>query len=369
MVEVEISRGALQSNARALRGLAGKAQVAAVVKGNAYGHGLAETVASLEDLVDAFQVDDIEELRRLRELTGKRALVFGYVQKSDLREAIDLGCELTLYDLERIPVLREIGAARGERVRVHLKFDCLLGRQGVLPSEAPQILAALSHAPEIEVVGAYTHFADIEDSEDLSHALEQAAVFDALFAQAESALGPLGRHLSATSGLMTYEALRPNDLVRLGIGLYGLYPSARLEIEQARLGLRPVMRWRTKLAQVKTVPAGFPIGYGRTFVTERETRIGIVPCGYSDGLVRAFSNSGEVLVGGIRRRILGRVAMNMFAVDLSEGPAPSQEDEVVLLGAQGEERLTAEELAAKIRTINYEITTLVSPLLTRTVSP
>lgn len=357
-----MSASALRHNLAALKTLVpDEAKVAAVVKGNAYGHGMREVVQVLDGLVDYFQVDDLDELRLLRTVTQTPVLLLGYVPRDSVREAIALGAELTVYDVDRL------GEMRG--ARVHLKIDALLGRQGILPSQVTETVALIRESGA-ELAGVYGHYANIEDTTDLGHANSQRSVFDEAYALVEAA-GFLGiaRHLSATSGLMTMEGpgARANDVVRLGVGLYGLYPSEALARTHASLKLLPVMQWVSHLAQVKTLPVGHPIGYGLTFITEREMRVGIVPQGYSDGFVRSLSSCGEVLVGGSRCRVLGRVAMNMFAIDLSSVPDAKPEDEVVLLGAQAGERITAEQVAARTGTINYEATTRISPLLPRLV--
>jgi len=216
----------------------------------------------------------------------------------------------------------------------------------------------------VELVSAYAHFANIEDTTDLGHAFDQVDAFDACWELLRSQGWPdVGRHLSATSGAMTID--KGNSLVRLGLGLYGMYPSASLARRHADLDLQPAMRWVSHLAQVKTLPAHHPVGYGLTFITPREMRIGIVPQGYADGYDRGLSNSGEVLVHGTRCSVLGRVAMNMFAVDLTSASDAVAEDEVVLLGTQGSERITAEEIASRLGTINYEVTTRISSQLPR----
>jgi len=332
-------------------------KIAAVVKGNAYGHGLAEVVSVLEPVVDYWQIDDIEELRALRALSNKPALLLGYVRREDVAEAVRLGAELSIYDTER---LVELAGAR-----VHLKIDALLGRQGILPAQVDCYLDELAQH-QVELVGVYGHYANIEDTTDLVHAQAQREVFERAFGKVQVRYPGVKRHLSATSGLMTMEPSE-NDILRLGIGLYGLYPSVPLARSHGHLQLRPVMRWVSHLAQVKELPERHPVGYGLTYFTPRAMPIGIVPQGYADGYDRGLSNSGEVLVGGKRCPVIGRVAMNMFAVDLSAVPAAKAEDEVVLLGDQGAERITAEEIAARIGTINYEIPTRVSALLPRRV--
>jgi len=266
--------------------------------------------------------------------------------------------------LERLPMLISAGRKLGAKPKLHLKIDALLGRQGVVPDGLPKMVEALREADGVEVVAAYAHFANIEDTTDLGHAAAQMRVFeDCLNYLARQGFSEIGRHMSATSGLMTVE--NGNDLVRLGIGMYGMYPSESLAQRHSSLQLDPVMRWVTHLAQVKDLPAGHPVGYGLTYITPEAMRVGIVPQGYSDGYDRGLSSNGEVLVHGERCPVLGRVAMNMFTVDLSRVPDAKVEDEVVLLGKQGKARIAAEELAAKIGTINYEVTARVSSLLAR----
>lgn len=155
----------------------------------------------------------------------------------------------------------------------------------------------------------------------------------------------------------------------IGIGMYGLWPSEDLRVQHKdRIELKPVMRWVSHIAQIKTLPTGYTIGYGLTYTTDRPTKIAVIPQGYSDGYDRGLSNRGEVLIHGQRCQILGRVAMNMFVVDVSHLDTVSVEDEVVLLGSQGNDSITAEELAERIDTINYEIVARISPFLNRVVN-
>lgn len=370
---IEISRAAFEHNVGTLRHAMQRraseakwswnAWLAAVVKANAYGHGLEEVVAILEGHVDYFQVDDVDELRRLRPLTSEIILVYGYVPISQIEEASGLSGELTVYDVSQLRELARIGGAM-----YSVKIDALLGRQGVLPDEVDEFVEEIVRLKLNPPISVYAHYANIEDTTDLTHADAQEAAFLAAYAKFEERWEGIGQHISATSGLMAHEDPRTGtSMIRLGIGLYGLYPSAPLARSHAELDLRPVMRWVSHLAQVKSLPAGHPVGYGLTYRTTKPTKIGIVPQGYSDGYDRGLSNVGEVLVHGRRCPVIGRVAMNMFAVDLTPAPDARAEDEVVLLGAQGEDRITAEEIAAKLGTINYEVVARVSPLLPREV--
>lgn len=367
IAQIEISKDALLHNLAQLRALQPAAQIGAVVKGNAYGHGAREVASVLEGHADLFFLDDLDELRSLRQVTQKPVMLLGYVPRDEVEEAVGLDATLAFYDPDRLPALQKASQLLGKPARVHLKIDAMLGRQGVVPRDLPPVIEQLKKFPKVSLEGVYAHFGNIEDTTDLSHAQAQVEIFEeAVDLLCQAGWRNLSRHISSTSGMMVYERqAKKNDIVRLGVGLYGLYPSEALARSFQDLDLRPVMRWSTKLAQVKTLPVGHPVGYGLTYFTSRETRIGIVPQGYCDGYDRGLSSVGDVLVRGERCPVIGRIAMNMFAIDLSRVPDAQAEDEVVLLGAQGEQRISAEEIARRIGTINYEVVTRVSPLLKR----
>jgi alanine racemase len=367
---LEISKESLLHNVAVFRSLlADKVEIVAVVKANAYGHGLEQVVLAVENEVDYFQVDDIEELRQLRKLTSKPALLLGYVQPADMEGVVSLGAEISIFTIRQLESLRALPAT-DRPILVHLAVDSLLGREGVLPSELPQFIGHLKECLGVQVVGAYSHFANIEDTSDFSHAQRQIDTFNQAVSSLEAEGYPgLKTHLSATSGVLAYEQGTPkNVMVRLGIGLYGIWPSAELEDRCKNIELRPAARWVSHVAQVKRLPANHPIGYGLTFVTPQEMAVALIPQGYSDGYDRGLSNCGELLIRGMRCRILGRVAMNMFMVDVSDIKGINEGDEVVLLGEQGEDRISAEEIAQRLGTINYEVVARVSPLLPRRLS-
>jgi len=369
---LEISNGNLIHNFKTLRDfLDGKTKIVSVVKANAYGHGQDEVVEILEPLTDYFGIDDIEELRRLRAVSKKPALVLGYVAKEELEEAVELDAILVVYDLERAGILDKIGKKTGRKVKTHVKIDAALGRQGILVSEADFFAGELAKFENIEVEAVYAHFANIEDTSDFSHAQKQIEEFrKAVEIFKENGFGKIMSHISATSGVLAYDQDKGlSDIVRPGIGLYGMWPSEdlRKKLESGKLDFKPVMRWVSHVAQVKTLPPNYSIGYGLTYVTEVAMKVAVIPQGYSDGYDRGLSNKGEVLIGGTRCPVLGRVAMNIFVVDVSHLSGVKAEDEAVLLGGQGDEFITAEELAGKLETINYEITTRISPLLPRVV--
>lgn len=367
---LEISRENLVHNFAQISSLVSPGvKIAAVIKANAYGHGQNEVAVALEKHADYFQVDDIEELRLLRKISDKETLVLGYVAKEDLAEAVELGGILGVYDAARLEILDRIAGGLGKEATVHLKLDACLGRQGVLEQDLADFIVKLKKLKNIRLEGVYSHFANIEDTGDFSHAQKQLDAFERMCgALCLAGYEGFRRHISASSGVMVYEkSLGRSDIVRPGISLYGMWPSGELEekYKGEDLSLRAALRWVSHLAQVKNIPQGYSVGYGLTFVAPKDMKIAIVPQGYSDGFDRGLSNCGEVLIHGKRCPVIGRVAMNMFAVDVSDLREVKAEDEVVLLGQQGGERISAEEIAQKLGTINYEITTRISPLLPR----
>lgn len=347
-------------------------KIAVVVKANAYGHGVKEIVSILDSLnpsPDYYQIDDMLELREIRQYTQKPVLVFGFVEPSHFAEFVNLDAILGIYDLEIARQLNSTARQNNKIVKVHVKIDSLLGRQGILKEDAEDFFLTLKELHNLNVEAIYSHFSNIEDVDDLNHAKSQ---FENLISVKDIAIKigfeNIFHHISATGGFMTNnEGLWGGGIARIGIGLYGLWPSDELKLKYFdQFNLKPVMRWTSHLVQVKTVPENYPIGYGCTYVTKKPTKIAVVPQGYSDGYNRSFSNKKEVLVSGKRCKILGRVAMNMFVIEIPDTLKAKRDDEVVLLGKQGSEEITAEELAGD-ETINYEIVTRVWPKLPRII--
>ncbi len=369
---IEISRNNLIHNFNQIRSLVHpNTKIVSVVKANAYGHGLKEIVSLLENLTDYFQVDDIIELREVRKISKKPILVLGYVAIGDLEEALKLDAILAIYDEHRLNKINNIAKKYKKSALVHIKIDAYLGRQGIMLSEIDSFAEKIKTYEYIKVDGIYSHFANIEDTKDFSHAQKQITAYEkALEIFKIHGFTNVLNHISATSGILAYEkGTGKNNLVRLGIGLYGMWPSVDLkQTYQKAVNFKPVIRWISHIAQLKNVPKAYPIGYGLTYITKRPTRLAIIPQGYSDGYDRGLSNKGHVLIHGKKCKILGRVAMNMFAVDVTKIHEVKVEDEVVILGSQKNERISAEEIANQIGTINYEVTTRISPLLPRLLS-
>lgn len=368
---IELSKENLRHNVAALKKLcAPQTKIAAVIKGNAYGHYQNLIATLLEKNVDYFQVDDLEELQLLRKVSKKPTLVLGYVPLTELTKLVALKAIPGIYSIEQLNMLNKIGSEQNKKIAVHIKIDALLGRQGILSKEIPNFIKTLKNCTGIKVDGIYSHFSNIEDTSDFTHAQKQLDNFKKTVESFKKAgFKDFKTHISATSGLIVYDSRNPEfDIVRLGIGLYGLWPSEDLKTRFShKLELKPVLRWVTHIAQIKILPKNFPIGYGLTYVTTKPTKVAVIPQGYSDGYDRGLSNIGEVLIRGKRCPVLGRVAMNMFVVNVSHVKNVNLEDEVVLLGKRGNEEITAEEIAQKLGTINYEVVTRISPLLSRVV--
>jgi alanine racemase len=369
---VELSEKNLIYNIKQFKSLAKKGtKFSVAIKGNAYGHGLKEVAKILELYVEYFQIDSVEELESLRKVSKKETLVLGYVQDSDLIRAIKLKCIFSVFSIKELRKINALAKKIKIKQKVHIPVDAYLGREGFLLRELPKVFAEIKKCKNIKLTGIYAHFANIEDTTDFSHAQKQITEYEKAVKLSEQfGFKKLKTHISATSGLLVYEKKRGiHPLIRLGIGVYGMWPSSYLQkiYEKKKFYLKPVLSWKTKIAQIKILPKGNTIGYGLTYKTKRETKVAIIPQGYADGFPRALSNKGEVLIHGTRYKILGRVMMNMFVVDVSYIKNVQLEDEIVLLGVQNKEKITAEEIAENSDTINYEVTTRISALLPRIV--
>lgn len=357
----EVDLDALKANVGAFKQHVGpQVEIMAVVKANAYGHGAVPVArAVLEAGATRLAVHRVDEGVALRR-AGITApiLLLGYapVAAADAVVAYQLTPTVTTHGFA------EALAARAERpVQVHVKVDTGMGRYGLLPEEVVDFVRSLRHIPRVVVDGIFTHFATA-DAADQTHARRQLAVFrDVLAALDRAGLHIPFRHACNSAATLTlpeahFQAVRP------GIALYGLLPSDEWD---PPFPLQPVLTLKSRVVRLRTLPPGSAIGYGRTFVTQRPTRVALVPIGYGDGYHRLLSNRGAVLVRGRRAPILGRVSMDQIVVDVSGIPGVHLEEEVVIIGTQGEQTVRAEDVARWAETINYEVTTSLLPRVTR----
>ncbi|WP_327269337.1 alanine racemase [Streptomyces sp. NBC_01218] len=363
----EIDLAALRANVRALLARAGGAQLMAVVKSDAYGHGAVPCArAALEAGATWLGTATPQEALALRAAgLGGRVMCWLWTPGGPWREAIEADIDVSVSGLW---ALREAVAAAGEAgrtARVHLKVDTGLGRNGCQPADWPELVAEARTAEEtgaVRVTGLWSHFACADEPGHPSIAA-QLKVFRDMVAYAEKAgVEPEVRHLANSPATLTVPESH-FDLVRTGIAMYGISPSPELGTP-ADFGLRPVMTLSASVALVKQVPAGHGISYGHHYTTPSETTLALVPLGYADGIPRHASGRGPVLVAGRVRTVAGRVAMDQFVVDL-EGDRTEPGAEAVLFGPGDRGEPTAEEWAVAADTIAYEIVTRIGTRVPR----
>jgi alanine racemase len=358
-----IDLDALAHNVRLAVRLAGpERRVLAVVKADAYGHGAVRAAqAALAGGATKLGVATPGEARSLRAAAiDAPVLLLSEVSPDRAAEMTRLGCALTLYTLAYAEALEREAQQTGRRVAVHLKVDTGMGRVGIAPADALPFVARLRDFPHLVLEGIMSHPSEAERRESPVTA-GQIATFLAVCAAVEAIAGPVRwRHMANSALVLSGDP--PGNLVRPGLMLYGAAPAPDLP---RAAELRPVMSVISAVAFLKRVAAGTPLSYGGTFTTRRESLIATLPIGYADGYRRAFSNRAEVLVRGRRAPAVGTVCMDLCLVDVTDVAGVAVGDEVVLLGAQGGESITADELAAHAGTISYELFCGIGPRVPR----
>ena len=364
---VEISKKALVSNVTALKKhLPAKTQVMAVVKANAYGHGQKEIVSILapHKAVDQFAVFDWNDAVAIRKQTAKPILVLCSTSPYFWETAASKNISITISTFDQLKKLR---TWHGKKLRVHIKVDTGLGRQGFLVGDIHRVMALVSQCNNILVEGLYTHFSGTESKKFDTYTkmqFEQLLAWKHAFA--DIGIHPL-IHAGATSGSLRHADLAC-DIARLGIGIYGLWPSEETQLFTKNVTLKPVLEWKTYVSEIKEVKAGSAIAYDCTYVVPTDTTIAIVPVGYWDGLPRTLSSHGVVLVAGREVPIIGRIMMNMCVIDITGVPGVREGTLVTLIGQDKHSVLSAEKVADLAGTINYEIVTRINPLIPRHIS-
>jgi alanine racemase len=372
---VEVDGEALRHNLSEFRRLIGKRRLLlATVKANAYGHGLIEvSSAAQRSGADWLGVHSLMEGIQLRQSgLDCPVLILGYVPLDELESAVQHNLRLTVYSMEAVQRLALIRLARGKKIPLHVKVETGTYRQGIQLEEALPLIKRINAYPNLIVEGISSHFANIEDTTDHSYARYQIENFQQVCKrlEEEGIMVPI-KHIACTAAAILFPETF-FDMVRVGIGMYGLWPSKETYVScllqnREPVHLKPVLSWKARIAQLKKIPKGAYIGYGCTYRTTRETLLGVIPVGYYDGYSRAFSNISYVLIKGQRAPVRGRVAMDFTMVDVTDIPGVKEEEEVVLLGKNGDERITADALASLLGTINYEIVTRINPLIPRII--
>jgi alanine racemase len=351
---IEIDLAALRYNFSQVRKLVGQSTaILGVVKSDAYGHGMVAVARELETQgVEYLGVSTCREGVPLRQagLTKPILLLLG-IEEDEITEVIKHDLTPVLFRGDIAQAISAAALAAGTQIPVHLKIDTGMGRLGVPYVEAEKFFELVKSLKSIRVEGLLSHFASA-DEHDKSFSTQQLERFRRVLNQAKSAgLNFRYAHIANSAGIIDLPDSY-HQLVRPGIMLYGGPPSQELHHP---VPLKPVMTLKTRVLQLKEVDAGSPLGYGCTYLTSRRSRIATLPVGYDDGYDRLLSNKGEVLVRNQRAPVVGRVSMCLITVDVTEIPEVQPGDEVVLLGRQGDEEITADEIAAKTDTINYEI--------------
>lgn len=357
---LEIDLDAIRKNVQYLRTQTG-AVVMAIVKANAYGHGLVEVARAASSAGAAWlgvaRIDEALALRRAEINTP--ILVMGDTAPERVPEAVANHISLGLHFPEMIPAYAAQARSTGQPLCVHAKLDSGMGRLGVFPEEGMGFLYAILEHPEIKLEGMYTHFARADEPEQ-DTTRWQLERFTRLVHEVEAAgIRPALIHAANSAAALYFPGAR-FDMVRPGIAIYGLQPSSEAPLTD---NFRPALTWKARLASIKELPENYGIGYGHRYTTSKQERIGVIQVGYADGLRRRLGNI--VLVGGKRVPVVGGVCMDQCMISLDSVPTAKIGDEVVLIGSQGNARISAEEIGQAWGSVNYDVVCGLSARVTR----
>ena len=365
---VEISRSAVSNNVQAYKNiLPPEMSIMAVVKSNAYGHGLSPMVKILEDQVQHFSVVFIEEAMQLRDLgVQKPILVFSTVifDQELIAEAIRRDISFTIYDRESYQRISAVAEAIKKTASVHINMDTGMSRLGFSDESCP--VDVVCRNKSLRVDGLYTHLSSADS--DPTYTREQCERFKKVLKDTESMnhIIPYKHILNTPAAMLGIDI---GNVARLGLGLFGLSPGDTALAEAKKLdsdfNIQPALSFKTRVIQVRQVKKGTSIGYGRTYQAERDITEAIVPIGFADGYNRALSNRGEMLIKGVRCPVLGRICMNNIMLDVTEVPNVAVGDEVVIIGESEGETITAHDIAQKLDTVATEIVTVIPDHLPR----
>ena len=352
----EIDLNQLATNMHTLRTLVGSdIAIAAVVKANAYGHGAVDIAPVLLDNgADALAVSFIDEGIELRRSgSSSPILLLGYTDPDQFDAIIEWNLQPTIYSVQSARLLAARAAAQGKEVSIHIAIDSGMNRVGFSTTEESiEQISTITSLPSIRLEGIFTHFASADES-DQSYSIHQYERFQSVIdALEQRGIRPRLRHAANSAATIGFEISRL-DMVRLGIVLYGDYPSSIFSAEQ--VDLNPVMTLKCLITHIHTIEPGETVSYGRTFTAQRTTQVATLPVGYADGYLRSLSNKAEVLVHGHRAPVIGTICMDQMMIDITDIDDVSIGDEVVLIGSQGDDRITTAELASHASTIPYEL--------------
>ena len=360
LIWIEVSKKAIADNFKQIKKSAGKnTKIAVAVKANAYGHGLIETSKILAQVgADWLCVNSIEEAAALRAAKIKTPiLIMGFTQRADARRVAESGAGVFAYNLAAVKVLSASAVRVIKKIPVFIKIDTGLSRLGLLPENITSFIGEVRKLKGVKIEGVATHFAVDDDGSHNDYFKKQLTAFRKIAAEIKDE----GLENLIISGSSSATAIifpdHGFDIIRTGIGVYGYHSSEHVESCSKKKGinLEPALTLKTKIAQIKEIPKGVCVSYGCDFTAGKKMKIAVLPIGYYDGLDRKLGNKGHVLIKGKKAPIIGRVCMNMMIVDVSNIFDVKTEDEAVIIGKQGRERITANDHARWADTINYEI--------------
>ncbi|MBQ6814028.1 MAG: alanine racemase [Lachnospiraceae bacterium] len=327
-------------------------QMVAVIKTDGYGHGAVPIAKTIDDLVAAYAVATIDEALNLRRHNiTKPIYILGFIYEHRVKDAILNDIRMNVFDMHMGKVISDIATELGKKAYIHIKVDTGMSRIGFMATEeSADIVRDISELPGVEIEGILTHFtaSDAANKETAKKQLEKFETFNKLLL--DRGVDIKIKHCSNSAGIIDMPMANMNE-VRAGIALYGMYPSD--EVNKKAVMLRPALELKSHVVYVKTVPAGTGISYGSTYITDKETKVATIPVGYGDGYPRNLSNKGYVLIKGNKCPILGRVCMDQFMVDVTDMDV-AEGEAVTLIGHDGEQSITVEELSELAGTFNYE---------------
>lgn len=375
---IELSRSALTNNLKLIQGILGPdCAFISVVKGNAYGHGIDSFVPLAAQCgVRNFAVFSAQEARQIYETgaTFDRLIIMGYIHPEDMLWVIDHGIELFVFDYTRLENAIQLAKSLGKKAKVHLELETGLNRTGFEKKDWLNLVKRVKTEKDIlEISGICTHLAGAEDISNYLRITQQIKVFqNALNYMRKHEVPFKGAHAACSAALISYPKTKL-DMARIGILQYGFWPSREVKMAyftQMKDNIDPLKRvisWKSSVMDLKEISAGEFIGYGRSYLSESDMRIAIIPVGYSNGFSRALSNLGKVLIKGVRVSVIGTVNMNMIAIDITHVPTVEIGDEVVLIGVQGTNDISVASFSDLSNLLNYELLTRLPASIPRTI--
>lgn len=361
---IEVDKRAIRHNFSVFKGVIGKqVKMLGVVKSNAYGHNLLEFAKELEKLgVDFLGVDSaVEALALRREGVKAPILVLGYTLPEMFEQLAEKDISMTVSNFETLNELKKIKG----KIKIHVKVDTGMSRHGFVETEIKKVLGEISRTPAVAVVGLYTHFAMAKNPSFPAYTKSQIEKFN-IWREAfiKAGLKPIC-HAGATAGTLLYKEAH-FDMVRIGISLYGIWPSRESEaFYENKIKLQPVLSWKTIIAEIKRYPKGTKVGYDCTETLDKDSIVAVLPVGYWHGLPRALSSIGHVIINGQKCKILGRVCMDIIMVDISKVKNPKVGDEATIIGRDGKVGITVDNIATLLDGSAYELVTRINPLIKR----